>query len=206
MRILKTCRTVSMFRFYEILNSKDHKFLLEVYEDVEIDEDLKKKLSDTWNNLFREYIDLKDDKEIKLSFKQLALICKLEKKLSTCTILLEALTYQSTRVGQVKLMKELGAWGFNMDRVKPLKKEIARVFNRLKSLRSNILIKKAEFEKTHKKEATQEKLDLDRDIVNVEQALGGGKNIDPEKTMMSKWVAMVRKAKEPNKTKQNGII
>jgi hypothetical protein len=36
--------------------------------------------------------------------------------------------------------------------------------------------------------------------VNVEQALGGGKNIDPDKTMMSKWVAMVRKAKEPSKS------
>jgi hypothetical protein len=189
-----------MFRFYEILDSKDHRYLLEEYEDVVIDEKLKGELSDCWNDLFREYIDLKDDTTIKQSFKQLALISKLEKKLNVCSKLLECLGYQSTRVGQVKLMKELAAWGFSMDRRKPLEDEVSRIFRSLKSLKSNILIKKAAFQETHKKEATQEKLDLDRDIVNVEQALGGGKNIDPDRTMMSKWVAMVRKAKEPSKS------
>lgn len=200
MRILSTCRTVSMFRFYEILDTKEYKYLLEQYEGVEIDEKLKNELSECWNVLFREYIDLKDDKVIKQSFKQLALISKLEKKLNITSKLLERLSVQVLRVEQLKFMKEISNWGYSMDRRKPLKAEIARVFRSLKSLRSNILIKKAEFEKTHRKELNEEKLDLDRDIVNVEQALGGGKNIDPERTMMSKWVAMVRKAKESNKT------
>ena len=197
MKIFKSCRTLSMFRFYEILNSKDYKYLIENYDEIEIDDQLKIELTLIWNNLFKEYIVLKDDKEIKLSFRQLALIDKLEKKLEICKLLLEALTYQTTRKAQVEYIKELSAWGYAINRRKPLQDEIDRITRNLKSLRSNILIKKAEFEKTHKKELKQEKINIDKDIVNVEHVLN--KVINSEETMISKWIEYIKKAKEVNR-------
>lgn len=199
MKIFKTCKTLSMFRFYEILDTGDYKYLIEDYENLEINKELKLKLDAIWGILFKEYITLKDDKEVRLSFKQLAIIDKLEKKLATCKVLIKGLVYQSTIKGQIKYIKELSAWGYPINRNKLLKDEIYRVFRNLKTLHSSIGIKRAQFEKTHKKELTQEKINLDKDIVNVEQTLGGGKNIDPEKTMISKWIEYVRKAKELSK-------
>lgn len=199
MKIFKTCRTLSLFLFYEILDTKDYKYLIEDYEGVEINEELKAKLDSIWNELFKEYITLKDDKEIRLSFKQLAIIDKLEKKLVICKSLIEGLIYQSTVKGQIKYIKELSAWGYPIDRNKSLKDEIDRVIRNLKTLQSSIKIKRVAFEKIHKKELTQEKINLDKEIVAVEQTLGGGKNIDAEKTMLSKWIEYVRKAKEISK-------
>lgn len=205
MKIFKTCRTLSMFLFYEILDTGDYKYLIEDYENLEINEELKSKLDIIWSNLFKEYITLKDDKEVRLSFKQLAIIDKLEKKLVICKSLIEGLIYQSTTKGQIKYIKELSAWGYPIDCNKPLKDEIDRIIRNLKTLRSSIGIKRAQFEKTHKKELTQEKINLDKEVVNVEQTLGGGKSIDPEKTMVSKWIEYVRKAKEISKKYEKTI-
>lgn len=191
MKIFKTCRTLNMFRFYEILNTKDYKYLIDDYENVKIDEDLKKELDKIWNELFREYITLKDDKQIKLSFKQLAYISKLETKLFICKELLKGLLVQSTKKGLRLYIKLLGEWGYKIYEKKNLQKEVDRIVSDLKTLTSSINIKKAEFEKTHKKELTEERINIDKIVANMEQILEKNE-INQHTTMVSKWLEYVK--------------
>jgi hypothetical protein len=191
MKIYKTCRELSMFRFYEILDTKEYKYLLKDY-DIEIDEKLKSELNEIWIEIFKEYIVLKDDREIKKSFRKLALINKLETKLSICTNLLNCFLNQSTKKGQKIIVKELGHWGYHIRLNKPLQEEINRVISGFKALKSSIEIKKVEFKKEFEKELSEEKINIDRQIVNVEQILGNV--INSNTTMVSKWIEYVKTA------------
>lgn len=193
MKIYKTCRTLNMFRFYEILDTKDYRYLLKDY-DIEITDELKEELTEIWLEIFKEYIVLKDDMEIKNSFRQLAHINKLETKLVMCNELLKCFTHQSTKKGQKALTDELMAWDikYKIDLKKPLKPQINRVINEFKSLKSTIKIKKVEFEKEHRKDLSKEKINIDKQIVNVEQVLGNV--INSETTMVSKWIEYVKVA------------
>ncbi len=133
---------------------------------------------------------MKDDKEIKNSFRQLAYIDKLETKLFICKELVKCLTHQSTKKGQKALTEELAAWGYKINPKNPLKDEIDLVIKNLKSLKSSITIRKVAFEKEHKKELSEEKINIDKQIVNVEQVLGNV--INSQTTMVSKWVEYVK--------------
>lgn len=181
-----------MYRFYEILDTKDYRYLLKDY-DIEVDEELKKELNKIWIELFKEYIVLKDDREIKKSFRKLALINKLETKLTICKELLKCLMHQSTKNGQKALISELSAWGYPINQRKSLQDECERIIKNFRALKSTITIKKKEFEKEHKKELSEEKLNIDKQVVNVEQILGN--TIDLHKTMVSKWIQYVKLAK-----------
>lgn len=189
MKIYKTCRELNMFRFYEVLDTKEYRYLLKDY-DVELKEDLKTELKGIWIEIFKEYIVLKDDREIKKSFRKLALINKLETKLMICKELLKCLTHQSTKKGQKELIKELSAWGYPINQRKNLNEEIERIIRNFKALKSSISIKKVEFEKEFKKDLSNEKLNIDKQVVNVEQVLGNTINLHT--TMVSKWIEYVK--------------
>lgn len=192
MKIYKSCKTISLFRFYEILDSKDYKYLIDNWENVEINEDLQKELDKIWGEIFKEYITLKDDNEIKASFKQLALISKMKTKLIVCSALLEAYVCQSTKKGRKDYSEELREWGYKIDPLKPLQNQVDRVISNLKSLKSSIEIKEVEYEKQFKKELTEEKVTIDDQIANVEEWLGKD-YIDSEKTTVSRWVGYVKR-------------
>ena len=197
MKIYKTCRTLNMFRFYEILDTKEYQYLVKDYENVKLTSELKAILEKIWIELFKEYIVLKDSKEIKNSFRMLFYINELEKKLFIGKELLKCLTYQSTKKRQKMVIDELFEWGFKIDIKKPLKDEIERVISDFKALKTTITIKKAAFEKEHKKELSQEKINIDKQVVNVEQILGNV--INPQTTMVSKWVEYVKIAEKKAK-------
>ena len=192
MKIYKSCKTLSIFRFYEILETKDYKYLIDDYENTDITEELQNDLDNIWSELFKEYIVLKDDKQIRTSFKKLAYISKLETKLSICSSLLSGLVEQTTKEGQLKYIKELSAWGYPINQNKDIQDEVNRVIRNFKTLKSTITIKRNEYNKEYKKELTQEKIDIDEQVVNVEQALNN--QIDSNKTTVSKWIYYVKKA------------
>ena len=192
MKIYKSCKTLSIFRFYEILDTKDYKYLIDDYENTEITDDLQNDLDNIWSEIFKEYIVLKDDKQIRTSFKKLAYISKLETKLSICISLLNGLVEQTTKEAQKKYIKELSAWGYPINQNKPIQDEINRIIRNFKTLKSSIKIKKNEYNKEYKKELTQEKIDIDEQVVNVEQALNN--SIDSNSTTVSKWIYYVKRA------------
>ena len=192
MKIYKSCKTLSIFRFYEILDTKDYKYLIDDYENTEITDDLQNDLDNIWSEIFKEYIVLKDDKQIRTSFKKLAYISKLETKLSICISLLNGLVEQTTKEAQKKYIKELSAWGYPINQNKHIQDEINRIIRNFKTLKSSIKIKKNEYNKEYKKELTQEKIDIDEQVVNVEQALNN--SIDSNSTTVSKWIYYVKRA------------
>ncbi len=193
MKIYKTCRELSMFRFYEILDTKDYKYLIHDYDNAEITKELQGDLNEVWGKLFQEYIKLKDDKEIRLSFKKLMMISKLETKLSICVSLLNGLITQTTKKGQKLYIKELSAWGFPINGRKKLSEEILRITKNFKSLKSSIKIKQVAYEKEFRNELSKEKVNIDEQIVNVEQILGNGA-INSHTTTVSKWIFYVKRA------------
>ena len=103
--------------------------------------------------------------------------------------------HQSTKKRQKIVIKELSAWGFHIDINKPLKDEIELVISGFKALKSTIAIKKAEWDDEHKKELSEEKINIDKQVANVEQILGKN-DIDLHRTMVSKWIEYVKIAEQ----------
>lgn len=205
MKIYKNCRTLSMFRFYEILDTKDYYYLVDDYDNVERTPELERELDGIWNELFKEYINLKDDKKIRSSFRKLAMISKLETKLTICANLLKALSVQTTKKGLLAYKKELSAWGYAINGKKSLSLEIERITKHLKQLQSSINIKRSEYKKEYQSDLTKEKISIDAQIVNVEQTLQNV--IDSNKVTVSKWIEYVKRAevisKKYGKTRAN---
>lgn len=205
MKIYKNCRTLSMFRFYEILETKDYYYLVEDYDNVERTPELERKLDGIWTDLFKEYINLKDDRKIRSSFKKLALISKMETKLTICANLLKGLSLQTTKTGLLKYKKELSAWGYPINGNKSLTLEVERLTKQLKLLHSSINIKRSEYKKEYHSDLTKEKISIDAQIVNVEQTLQNV--IDSNRVTVSKWIEYVKRAevisKKYGKTRTN---
>ena len=194
MKIYKSCKTLMMGRFYEILETSDYKYLIEEYEGVEISTDLELELTNIWREIFKEYITLKDDGEIKSLYRKYAFVDKLKTKLSICSSLLNGYVSQSTKKGRKDYSEELKEWGFKININLPQQNQVERVMSQLKALKSTIEIKEAEYKILLKKEETKEKFNIDKLIVDIEDRLGGGKTIDPDTTTVSKWVFLVKKA------------
>lgn len=214
MKIYKTCRTLIMWRFYEVLETGSYVYLIKDYESyidedkkgnlkqVNVTKEIQEQLNEAWENIFNQYVELKDEREIRIIFKKRAYISKLETKLSICSNLLKCLSVQTDEKMRLKSIKELSAWGYPINRNKPLDEEIERVTRNLKSLQSGINIKKSEFERDYKNELRNEKVSISKQIANIEAVLDKD-FIDDRKISVERWIAYVnqaeRKAKLLNK-------
>ena len=193
MKIYKSCRELPMYNFYEVLETKDPKYLVKEYDDVEMTDELANELTPIWRNIFEEYIVLKDDKQIRLSFKKLIIISKLETKYEICKSLVSGLISQVLKKEQKKYIEELCHWGFLIDGRKNINSEIERIIKNLKALNSGIQIKRVQYDKEFRKEQDDEKTSIDAQIVAIELILENGA-IDIHRTTVSKWVEYTKMA------------
>ncbi len=203
MKIYKTCRELMIFNFYEILETKDYRYLIKGYEDIEITDKEVKELGlyEIWVKIFKEYIDLKDDKTIRLSFKKKYQIAKLETKRTFGANLLRLLLIQTEDIKIDETIEQLNAWGFKIK--KRTNEEIELVLRQLKSLKSSITIKKVAYEKEFNKEQKNEKIDLDRQIYGMEQILDMKYHILKKHTTVKEFATISKMAIEKAKKQKS---
>jgi len=199
MKIYKSCKTLSIFRFYEILDTKDYKYLIEDYENTEITEELQLQLDDIWSELFKEYIDLKKDRTLVQSFKKRQLIAKMETRLVFGINLLKALIIQTDDKWIQDYIDALSLYNFKIDINKDLETECIRIKNNLKTLKSNISIKKNQYENDYGSKNNEEPIDIDKQIYSVEKALDMSYHIMKHNTSVKEWITLINLTIETTK-------
>lgn len=175
----KSCDTLPIYNFYKILNTKDLKWLIKDYnEDDEYDTD-EEKLIEFWEKVYDGYIDLLGEKAITKKSLIVNQISKLELEIHTVSTLLKIYVDKPFK----EIAEQIDEWGY-------YKNDIEKSIKKLESLKFKIDILKSKNDIGNEEEEDF-KYDLYNDIVSIETSLGNGLNIDPHKTVVSKWVSYI---------------
>ena len=195
----KTCKTLPLYNFYEILNTKDLLWLVKGYDDEFSKEDLEDVdsafLFTLWENIHTEYGGLfkggSDDKK----YTKIAQISEMEVEVS---VIKDLIWFLSIRESE-NIRAELDSWGYFGDDIEKTEKKLKQLEFKISIFRS----KNKDLIDPEKKEEVEEKnYDLFADIVAVESAFEGSQKIDPFKDTVSKWVNIILLAKKRQKNER----
>jgi len=178
----KSCDTLPIYNFYKILNTKELKWLIKDYdEDDEIEDE---KLITLWEDIYEEYIDLLGEKAVTKKSVAINQLQKMELEIRIVSSLIKM--YIDRKFDEIG--EQIDEWGYD-------KNDLEKSIKKLESLKFRMDILKS---KTDVKEDEEVKYDLYNDIVSIETILGNGINIDPHKTVVSKWVSYILISEKKN--------
>lgn len=199
--IYKFCDELPVFNFYKIIETKDYSWLyvdFDGYNKIEITNDI----DDIWESIYTEYLELTGDSTSILYYEVVKELLYLQTRYNVVGTLLQQLSMgKMSKQIFPHYVIELKKWQYNLDDKKPLKEELERLARQLKSSKNRINIKEEERKSFEKKE-TGEKLSLIQQQVKLEQALSRNE-IDTKKTVVSKWIAMIKEVKAINQERKN---
>jgi len=199
--IYKFCDELPVFNFYKIIETKDYSWLyvdFDGYNKIEITNDI----DDIWESIYSEYLELTGDSTSILYYEVVKELLYLQTRYNVVGTLLQQLSMgKMSKQIFPHYVIELKKWQYNLDDKKPLKEELERLARQLKSSKNRINIKEEERKSFEKKE-TGEKLSLIQQQVKLEQALSRNE-IDTKKTVVSKWIAMIKEVKAINQERKN---
>ena len=210
-RKLKTynyCKTLPMFNFYEIMETEEYRWLLKDFNDdsdISLSEEELNALKELFQTLFNEYIELKKDNKVLKTLKQRAIIANLENRMFWGATLLKLFINNPTE----ETAESLRSWKFKIDITKPLDLEVESVTKQLKSLRTKINMEVSAYEKmVENKNKNKEKLNIEKQAINVAKGLDLKYPINTKETTMVQWLAYCENLeyiiKENKKKKENG--
>jgi hypothetical protein len=180
--------------FYRVQTTKDIHYLIHGYVPGEkIDPDLSEKVKEAWESITEDYIDQVSEGKGLSDLRTLAQIADMEVEI----MVVGSLIGMYARNESEEIAECLRDWKYPLDHKQSMK-QLNKVKFRLSILKSKNkdLIEPEEQEEV--------KYDMYKDVVMLEQALGKNE-IDPEKTVLIKWVKYLQVAKEKNKRKvKNG--
>lgn len=195
-KISKSCKTISVFNFFEIVSEKDLRYLIKGF-DIE-DNDIgdlskyeKKILDEVFSNILYEYGDLSLDTSLKLNYKNRIFIAELEHRYKIAAIAFK-IFLEHQLLEAVNILEQLN---FNIDLSKELSPQIIKVENQLKGLKNRINIHKIKFNKKFEKKLGEKKMNLDKEALILEKNLDLKYAIDTKTTMLAKWISMVNLSK-----------
>jgi len=208
-RKLKTynyCKTLPMFNFYEIMETEEYRWLLKDFNDdsdISLSEEELNALKELFQTLFNEYIELKKDNKVLKTLKQRAIIANLENRMFWGATLLKLFINNPTE----ETAESLRSWKFKIDITKPLDLEFESVTKQLKSLRTKINMEVSAYEKmVENKNKNKEKLNIEKQAINVAKGLDLKYPINTKETTMVQWLAYCENLEyiiKENKKRQN---
>ena len=200
------CKTIPMFRFYEIMETEEYRWLLKDFNDdsdISLPEEELNALKELFQTLFNEYIELKKDTKVLKTLKQRAIIANLENRMFWGATLLKLFIQNPTE----ETAESLRSWKFKIDTTKPLDLEVESVTKQLKSLRTKINMEVSAYEKmVENKSKSKEKLNIEKQAINVAKGLDLKYPINTKETTMVQWLAYCENLEyiiKENKKKQN---
>ena len=204
MEFFKTCKTLPMYNFNEVLRTNDYRFLSKTFDEFE-DEEFKFGVEETiearglWRELLYEYSALTANRNIILNYQAQIKIVEQEFKYMIITKVLN----NYAEFGFVEVLDILNnVEGVNFDIKGNIESQVVRLVSTAKRLKTGIAILKLKFEEKFKKRGykDEEAIDnLDEEAIQLEVALKISYSIDTRKTSVSKWVKMWKVAAKMNK-------
>lgn len=193
MSLYEDCSELTIHLFYKILETGDYSLLLkEPFEDPD-----ETALSNKWNEIYEEYCKLSEDNKTLMYF----MICnelvylKCRKNIGT-TLVNSLIDRRDSPIVITAYIDELAKWKLVIDKNKPLEAEVANVQRNIKLSENKIRLKEDELSK-YKSEEGEDEMSLEEQILAVELALDKNE-IDPKRTSVTRWVAMLKRIIQRN--------
>lgn len=188
-----SCNNLPIENFYEILNTKNFNWLRidfragDIYDDSDTVE-----LSNLWDVIHEEYIELLSNNSGTRDYTILANIIELERELSILSMLFTAYG----KSGSEALKTEIKNWGYYPDDTDKSLKKLQSIQFRISMIKSK---NKDLFEKSDEEEEVKIEHNLYSDVVLLEEALGNGIVINVKTTVVTKLVQYIKTAEKKNK-------
>lgn len=202
----KSCKTLPMYNFYEIIGSNDYRWILKDFNedsDTILSKEENNRLESTFNNIFNEYVELKNDAKIINNLKQRAIIANLENRLFWGATLLKLYMSNPTE----ETANALKEWKFKVNINGNLQNEVDSLTRQLKSLRTKINMEVSKFETTLEKNKKQKdvKFNIDEQTISIAKVLELNFPIIAKQTTVSQWVAYCKQAEQVVKQRNKKI-
>lgn len=216
----RNCDELPIFNFYKVMETNDYAWL---YSEpltlwvkissffkrlfrIESLEKIENELSSLWENIYNEYLKLIGDTTSEFYYELLNEVLYLETRHRVVLEILKQLSKETTSIKYRSLyIKELRSWKYKINTSKPLGEELDRMIRQLRASENTIRIKTHELQQLKDTGNVNEKTTLIEQIVSLEDALSKN-HIDEKTTVVSKWVAMIKKVEINNNLirKRNG--
>ena len=203
MRYSRNCSEISVFSFYQVLEANDFRYIVmgwDGYEQLpkEFSEDTAK---EHWAVIYEEYCKLSSDTKSLMYFAIACELLYLETRFEVAHRLIKQLILRKDVPEAVVLyIDALRTCNYKINPKVDLDEEIERIVVQLKQSQNKINLKKNELETFKPEEGDSEPMSLTEQMVKLEQALGRNE-INPKKTSIEKFVAMIKEVKEINEHK-----
>lgn len=209
MEFYKTCKTLSIYSFNELVKTNDFRYLAKGFIEFEDDDDVDKfklgveeviEARGIFREILYEYSAITANRHIML--KYFAEI-KIEEEEFRYMIINRVLnTYSDYE--NVEVLDLLNSLGISFDINGNIEQQILKVLSMAKRLKTKIALLKLKynekFNKNVKNRAVEDSTDkLEEEAIQLAIALKIGYQIDTRKTSVSKWVSMWSVANKMNK-------
>lgn len=209
LKTFKSCKTLWMRNFYEILDTNDFRWLLIDFDensDIELDHKQKVELEEQWKVIFNDYVELKGDKNIIDDLRKRAQIANLQNRMFFGVSLLNLLIKNPKTPKLNEIIDELAEWKFRIDKKQNLSKEVEKIVKQLKAVRTRINIELSKYKEKQEKYKKQEKHDINDQTINIAKILDLKYPILTSETTVSQWLSYCKNANNVIKQqkKKNG--
>jgi len=204
LKYYRNCDELPIYNFYKVLERRNYAYLYldyDEYNEISID----KNIPEVWEKIYEEYLKLVGDNTMLIYYELINDLLYLETRYAIASTLLQQISMgRMTESTLLAYVLELKRWGYRINLDRPLEQELRLAIKQLKGSENKIRLKKEE-KKQLEKRGSKDKMSLIEQVVKLEQALSRNE-IDTKKTVVSKWIALVKEVKVINeqRKKQNG--
>lgn len=202
MKFHKTCQTLPIYNFKELVKTNDLRFLLVKFnefdnEDLLLTKDQKRDLNNAYKDIVYEYSELTANNSIINNYKSTFIIKSSELRYNITIKILE--NYSEHSNVEVLLMLNKINWNFSLD--KDINQQIEFITKSMRGLRTKIDLLKIKYkEKFESNDVDDDGKDisynLDKESLLLELNLKLGYSINTKKTTVTRWVNMCNISKE----------
>ena len=196
MEFYKSCRTLSIYSFNEIIKSNDFRFLIKDFDEYNSEEiklvgvDLEEAI-EIFKEIVYEYSELTFNRNLLLNYKSQINIVKEEFRYSVT----EKILNFYAESGDLDVLNMLNNLEWKIDIEGDINLQVEDIVASMKKFRNKINILKLKYKdkfdgksKDKKEEIFIDK--LDSEAISLEIALKISYQIDTKKTSVSKWISM----------------
>ena len=204
--VYKGCSDLPIYNFYKIIETKNFSYLYVHWN--EYDDDIKEHEDDDklWRDIYNDYCKLTNDNKTLLYYDLILEISWFKSRIQVVTKLLNQLMHGEKTDERVSMyVEEINKWKFRIDKSRQLVDEIQKVLKGLKISQNKIRLKEQEIENLRLSDEEKEDVSFIKQLVQLERS-SGRNEIDPKKTSVEKWVAIILDTKElqEQKSKAHG--
>lgn len=191
MKYYKTCSTLPIFNFYQILDTNNLSYLIQGYEDGD-KHVLNNELKGVFETIIQEYSELTSNTEVIFNLELQTLILEYE---FVRDVLQNTLNLYSTS-NDFSILSLLEPFNIFIKKDGNLETQLKKVIKKIKGLNNKIRINKDKHAKRFKKNNDTVKTNLDKEALQLELNLSLGREINTKTTTVTKWINMIEISKE----------